>query len=385
MPFSMETIEDFDQQFFNKGAGWAILYEIWMGISMRAKITSSSVQSGAFARQLSGPVWLQKQAWATPKNRNDYPSMLNQMYVAIETLLSSPITTFGGIRWTESSGRSTEWTIESLTADIGLGDFRDLITRPQNPAPLVWLVQALNRLRYPKIYRTLYFNDLVGSTFSYHHTIPSTDLDYGFESLPHSGTNTARMQEAWDDLGYKSFFTYSTTSIGIGWSFFQFGPSSYACNALKKLTNISLANRLKVGGAYVPNSAHTFNKPLKVKCLDYEYRITTNRYNGDDFVVKIGTSPETNIGKTYTPIGTSLYLESATDDLDFAGTKSVTLELLTERPSTMPFSPYTLVLNQFNQAYITVSMPMAWVYCELPEVMGVGELESPIPAVSGND
>lgn len=382
--WTLETLEDFDGVRFDDGTGWKVLFEIHLALSLRIQMVSSAYGS-PFATQISGLMWTQD---GPGGSAGELSMELTACYNAIVSLLGGPVTELGGLRWTEASGRSPEWTIESLTADIGMGEFADLIVRSQRPEPLVWLIAAISRLQYPKIWRKLYFNDYVWvpsniTNFGQlHHMLSYSDIDAGAQTSVYDDIET-RLQQAWSTLGSLTPYPDWAITAAVAWSVSDAGSAfpNYRSFALEKCTNISLAAKMGTGSTPFPGglTQTEYKKPLTIKCLDYQYALIVWHYNGPDFVVKMGSSPETNIGHAYTAYNQNLFLESEGADLDWAGTQSVSLELLTERPATVPFS----VFWDTPSAQIGVSVKYAWVYCDLPQIMGVGELIGPAPAVSG--
>lgn len=374
--WTLETLEDFEGVFFDAGMGWRVLFEIHLAISLRNRYVGGA--STNFNTQISGIVWTDDDS---ADDNRDLKTELRHCYNAIVGMMSGPQTEFGGHHWTHTSGRSEVWTLESMTADIGMGEFEDLLVRTQSPEPLVWLIAALNRMRHLKLWRMLSFSDFDrrynGALI---HVVDDADRFSGGQTDAHDDP-IDRMQQAWTTPS--AFWDVEITTIppSVGWYMRRDGVSPrYGTNRYSASRNISLHPGRSVG-----SSLPAFPSPsqrrteLAVRCLDYAYQLVVLGYNGPDFVVKIGSAPETNIGHAHTS-NSVLYLESEGPDLDFSGADTVDLELVTSTPSTVPF----IVFGAFGVVpAIYARVPAAWVYCDLPEIMGAGELAAPKPTISG--
>lgn len=371
--WTLETLEDFDGVFFDSGMGWKVLFEIHLAISLRSRYFS--VGGTNFDTQISGIVWTDDDS--SDDNR-DLKTELRYCYAAIVELVNGN----DNFRWTEESGRSPEWTMASLVADIGMGEFADLLVRTQSPEPLVWLIEAINRLEHPKILRPLYTQEvmLFGESPS-----PLFNGDYR-ENLPGEvavGGGGLSQEDAWDNVAYDPDVKLYTRPFPTGSMVFSVGCSTNRATfggGIAALTRanckiLALASKT-VDDEYYPSSGHVWTRPLRINCIDYPYTIVASGYTGGDLTVKIGSVPDTNVGRFS---GTGV-LESVGADLDFRGDTTVDFELLTPYPSTNPFLPLPL----FSSGYqITVRLSPVWLYCDLPEIMGAGELTAPIPTVSG--
>lgn len=371
--WTLETLEDFDGVFFDAGMGWKVLFEIHLAISLRNRYVGGA--STNFNTQISGIVWTDDDS---ADDNRDLKTELQHCYNAIAGIMSSPQTEFGGHHWTHTSGRSEVWTIESMTADIGMGEFEDLLVRTQSPEPLVWLIAALNRMQHLKLWKTLTFNDLFPLSGSTARTIATEDLFLGRQTDVHDDDET-RMQQAWTSDGFPLLFPDIMGSTpNAGWEMADSGAGFpiYETRRISKATNITLHPTLISGPQ--PPAPSKRRTELSVRCLDYIYRLVVFGYDGPDFVVKIGSAPETNIGHAHTNTSV-LVLESEGPDLDFGGTDHVDLELITPPPSDVPF----IVFNRFDpRPRISVIVSNAWVYCDIPQIMGAGELTAPKPTVS---
>lgn len=374
MAFTLETLEDFDQTIFNRGAGWAIVFEIHNAILTRAQVTGHQLKD-TIGAPFSGLLWLEE---GYDPARPELRSKLGQLHSWVGQLISDQ----SNIRWTEASGRSAEWTIESITSDIGMGDFDDLLVKPQRPEPLVWLVAALNRLRYPKLLRPLHMQNLIVTDeypeFVYFTIYQEPDPDEISASRVGGWPTPA---QAWSDLGDRNgedfqryllaFPNRTALDDALFWQI-QLVGSSYGAAVQNTFRKVGLVLKAKDGEEIEGLSAPLRPSPLTIKCLDYTYWIRSSKYNGPDLVVTIGSAINVNIGKSqsFTP----KYIESTGPDLDFLGEETVDIELVTATPGSSPF---------ISDGVISVRIKEAWIYCDLPDVLGIGELDAPLPTVAG--
>lgn len=373
--WTLETLEDFEGVFFDAGMGWKVLFEIHLAISVRARYVGGAGTN--FNTQISGIVWLDDDG---ADDNRDLRTELQYCYNAIGGMMSSAQTDTGGHHWTRESGRSEVWTLESMTADIGMGEFADLLIRPQSPEPLVWLIAALNRMQHLKLWKKLFFSDY-DLTIS---GLPSKTAELS-SSFFGAQTNPAddpeeRMQQAWETLFAPFADEIYLFSPIVSWRV-QTGirsSSGYQCVRIGKSTNVSLQARSGITGLPLSPIQNQRYQDLGVVCLDYICRMVVFSYNGPDFVVSIGSATGVNIGNSHTGL-TDIVIEGESPDLSFDGTVSTDFELTTAEPSTVPFD----VPSGSSAAIISAVIPYAWVYCDLPEIMGAGELTAPIPTVSG--
>lgn len=369
--WELETIGDFDGAFFDDGTGWKVLFQIHMGISIRAQITNHPVRLTTFNRQLNGIVWTEDIDGLGTKS---LPGKLRELYSAIESLVGSS----ENIRWTESSGRSPEWTIESLTEDIGMGEFEPLI-RPQKPEPFVWLIAALERLRYPKIKYPLGLQNLAIDPGDPVFGVPSRlyrKLGFGeviSSALPNEGFG---YNYSWSSMTYQAndfFRPNANLGYALRWNI-QRGFNFIQSTARTKLKWVSLVSKTSSGTVVMPSSYFRFRP--KIKDIDYICNMSNINYTGPDWVVRIGSSDEVNVGTGWA----QHIIEGDANDLDFAGTKSVSIELVTGIPSSVPFN-----VSLFpRDAYINMAVTHSWIYFDLPENMAVGELSAPESSVSAS-
>lgn len=359
--WSLESIEDFDGTFFDDGAGWRIVFQIHMAISLRAKFTQHPIRIGNFAKQVSGIVWLQN---IDSTEIQDLPTRLRSYYSAIEDLLSSN----ENIRWTEASGRSPEWTIESLIADIGMGEFEPLL-RPQDPRPFVWLIAALNRLTHPKLRRSLGMQNL--STLA--GPFPTYYRDLGPDEIESKTFSGGDYETAWDSMVYEGGFFATDASLDfvLLWSSGPFGSRSKV-TAISKTKYISLLPKKDTGEILAGvDSWFRFLKP-SITQVDYVCTLFKTNYTGPNWEISVGSSEPFDTSPF--PYGTFI-VESDGPDLDFEGTKTIEANLLTSRTTNVPFDYYS--------GSIRVLLRQAWIYCDLPEIMGVGELTAPEQTMNG--
>lgn len=358
--WELETIGDFDGTFFDDGTGWKVLFQIHMGISIRAQITNHPVRFTTFNRQLSGIVWTQEVDGLGVKS---LPTRLRECYDAIQSLVGSN----ENIRWTESSGRSPEWTIESLIEDIGMGEFEPLI-RPQKPEPFVWLIAALERLRYPKIKYPLGLQNLVTDPSG-----PYRKLGLGEVVSSAMPNESLGYNYSWSSMTYQAndfFRPDADLRYALRWDI-QRGFNFIQSTARTKLKWVSLASKTSSGTVVMPSSYFRFRP--KIKDIDYICNMSSINYTGPDWVVKIGTSDEVDVGSGWA----QHIIDGDANDLDFAGAKSVSIELVTSVPSSVPFNVSSSPIG----VYINMAVTHSWIYFDLPENMAVGELSAPESSV----
>lgn len=184
---------DLDGVRFNQDdAGWLEMESIFTAIKERAVATGHSLASGDYSGAFAIELW-----HADPDGDTDR-DYLKDLYEQFHTDLDSLIDGDADIRWTEASGDTTEWTLTSLTTDIGMGDFADLLTRAANPEPLLWLRAALERLIYAKV--------------TVEGTVSSGTMDYTY------GLDSTR-QLAWDDrLNNAASDTFPNNLLQLWWT-----------------------------------------------------------------------------------------------------------------------------------------------------------------------
>jgi len=168
-------ITDFDNVRFNQSDnGWLTVFGIHRAIKERAEATQHSLMAD-YTGDFDLPVWL-----GDPDSDTDrvyLKDVLEQFYTDIDRLIDGD----SEIRWTEASGAGALWTIASINADIGMGDFSDLLTRAANPEMFMWLQGALDRLIHARVRITA--------------TVGIGSLVYTNSGFPNGGT----LQSAWDD------------------------------------------------------------------------------------------------------------------------------------------------------------------------------------------
>jgi len=374
--WTLETMDDFEGVFFDDGTGWKVLFEIHLAIQVRVKVLGQTPAITALNTKIPAIIWTDDDTFNVS---GDLRTEISFCYQEIEHLVSG----IDGIRWTETEGRSPEWTMATLTADIGMGDFQDLLIRTQSPAPLVWLIAAINRLQYPKIRRTLYMQQLIdsrGSGGTVHRDMLADEVNSRYFTV-----TPETPEQIWDgmfydpdELAYRSLYHRPIgSSFTLGWSISsQVLSGRYEATAQELMRDISLAQKL-VAGTYFPDSTHVYKQPISINCIDYPYQIVARGYTGPDISVEIGSTGSVNIGKIS---GTTGFLEGTAADMDFSGSITTSFAITTARPTTVPFT--TPIYRQPPNT-IAVRLGLPWIYCTLPEIIGAGELTAPEPTVGG--
>ncbi len=353
--WDLETLGDFDGTFFNNGAGWNILFQIQHALSMRFRLytptPTTSPSIGDLATQLRGIVWTYDTATDGPINVRE---RLELYYSFVVDLLSG----HEGLRWTEAEGRTPEWTLSSLSADIGMGDFADLLIKPQSPEPIVWLIEAIKRLKYPKLRNEL-----------------AVSAEGAFEQKSAQAGppfNLAAYQAAWDGLD-STPWSYPIAAysgpITLSWAMLRPITVIYA----QEIRSVNHVLALRVSG---PGSRRLAGK---CKAIDYLFNTSILYYTGPDLYVTVGTSDSTNVGHGY---GSGIIEESGLD-FSLSSDKEVSIRIDTERPSAVPFT-YGFAFG-YRDAYIDVTFKYIWLYCTMPEIMGAGEVYGVPPSVSGTN
>lgn len=352
MAFTLETLEDFDQTLFDRGAGWAIVFEIHNAILARAQATQHSLRN-TIATPFSGLLWLEE---GYDPERPELRTKLTQLYSWVQTLIDGQ----AGIRWTESSGRSAEWTLSSITADIGMGDFDDLLVKPQRPEPLVWLIAALNRLRHPKI--------TVNKTLA---TDPVGETAFKSETGEVGGLDPQTTEELWDEMTAEAMDYNNVSSDNVGWYATDIAGSSFAYTAI-----------YSAGGV----TAQENDSKLKTVANDYGCLVQASWYSGPDLYVVVGSSDPTNMGSTNSLITTKT-VEATDVDIEVNGDGVVSISIDTEIPDSPPFNGFfpTGSPSDAKYGFIRVYLRTITFYCDLPDVIGIGELEAPMPVVAGDN
>lgn len=350
MGFTLETLEDFDQTIFSRGTGWAIIFEIHNAILARAQVTGHSLRN-TIATPFSGLLWLEE---GYDPARPELRTKLTQLYSWVQSLISGQT----GLRWTETSGRSAEWTLASITADIGMGDFEDLIVKPQRPEPLVWLIAALNRLRYPKItVNKSYATSPVGEM--------ANKSAIGFVSALDT------TESVWDEMVAAPMNYSNVSSDTVGWNAAGISLGVFGYGEIRSAGGLA--------HVYPPSG-------LITKANDYGVLVQASWYSGPEIYVTIGSSESTNMGNTNSLVTTKT-VESVDVDINLGTTEQVAITLDTETPDSPPFngffpsgSPSTAKYGFIRAIVRTITF-----YCDLPDVMGIGELDAPVPTVAGDN
>lgn len=144
-------VTDFDNVTFNDGSGWAEVVAIHLAIKERADAVAHSLADGRYAVpwDTETPVFLGDPEDASPGDGRTYlRDVLKRFYDDIVLLLIYD----ADIRWVKTAGvEAEEWTEAEMVTDIGLGAFVDLLTKPANHLPFLWLHEALDRLIYARV------------------------------------------------------------------------------------------------------------------------------------------------------------------------------------------------------------------------------------------
>lgn len=351
MAFTLETLEDFDQTIFDRGAGWAIVFEIHNAILARAQVTGHTLRN-TIANQFSGLLWLEE---GYNPVRPELRSKLSTMYSWIGQLISGNTE----IRWTETSGRSAEWTIATLTADIGMGDFDDLLVKPQRPEPLVWLIAALNRLRHPKF--------TVSKTLA---ISPVGEMESRFALGSEAFLETP--DDVWDELLGTSMNYTNVSSNQVRWRAAQFGIGNYEYQETRSAGGITHA---KIDA----------RSALTTTANDYLLFAQRSWYSGPDFEVVVGSSEPTRIMSS-TFLSPTVTVEATDVDMTISGSEQVAIRIDTAIPSDPPFNGFWPSGGSSPKyGYILAEVRQIVFYCDLPDVLGIGELDAPVPTVAGDN
>lgn len=298
-------ITDFDGVTFNDGRGWQEIQAIHLAIKERADLTGHTLGSGDYSDpwDTDTPVFL-----SGPGNSDGRIYLRDQL----ETFYDDVADLVEGdpkIRWTKTSGRSDEWTTASLVTDIGLGDFADLLTKPQNHLPFLWLHEALDRLIYTK--RTtqaqtpgrLYWHDSYGGL------------------------------GASEQLAWTSMFT-DTPSHGqsgtpaIYWAVGPAGPFSWSGYG-----SIIVDGRLDIPIRIFPAMTGGL-----ITDMDHNLWHEDRGFTGTNVIIRIGTEIQNFNAGTF-PAETVAF-EGVPGDVDILGTETLLdMSFVTAWPTTVPFSP----------------------------------------------
>jgi hypothetical protein len=118
---------DFDDVDFADGTGWVAVFEIHRGIKERAAAVGHGLADTLYSADFSGTIWTQEDPGS---GRQSLPTLLSGFYSAVVALVGSD----ANIKWSETSGSSTFWTISTLKADIAMGVYTDKETAWDNRA-----------------------------------------------------------------------------------------------------------------------------------------------------------------------------------------------------------------------------------------------------------
>lgn len=141
-------VTDFDGVLFNDGTGYAEVVAIHLAIKERADATGHTLADGDYAEEWDEEtlLWLGDPYTAAAEDGRTYlRDVLAKFYTDIALLIDGD----SDVAWAKTASLESEfWDIASITADIGMGDFDDLLTKPANHEPFLWLHECLDRLRY---------------------------------------------------------------------------------------------------------------------------------------------------------------------------------------------------------------------------------------------
>jgi len=318
-------VTDFDGVTFNDGTGWAEIVAIHLAIKERADLTGHTLGAGDYSDpwDTDEKVFLSEQS--SLSDRTNLYDQLDKFYDDIVLLV-------GGdpkIRWSKTSGRSDEWTMAELVTDIGLGAFADLLTKPANHLPFLWLHECLDRLIYTK--RTtqaqapgqLYWHDNYGGL-------------------------GASEQLAWDALLVDTPIHGQTGLPAIYWSV---GPvfSSYSAITIDHMLDIPAKVLPAMTGGTVTD-------------VDHNLRHEDRGYVNPNIIIRMGTEIQ-NINAGTFPAATIAF-EGVPGDVDILGGQTtIDFSFVTAWPATVPFAP--VAGPSANRIYFEYLNSSAYVDLEL--------------------
>lgn len=283
---------DLDGVRFNQDyAGWNEIESIFIAIKERAVATGHSLSSGDYSGAFALELW-----HADPDGDTDR-DYLKDLYEQFYTDLGSLVSGDSNIRWTETSGDTTEYTMTSLITAVALGDFADTLTRAANPEPLLWLRAALELLLYPKID----MDPMVG-VGSYTRTESATSYTVG--------------QDAWDHRADTTSTVSNPAIPGLKWNVTRTG---FNYNAI----------------IFDESRDVTFNTSILEGVLVTAFY----EYSGlwDD--VAPATSIDFQVGtETFTQTATHAAAYRETTDVVIGVDTEIDMDFVTAQPATIPFT-----------------------------------------------
>lgn len=300
-------ITDFDQVLFNDGSGAAEVVAIHLAIKERADATGHALASGDYADEWDGtPVWL-----------GDTESESGRLYLmdVLQAFYADTITMVEDLVWTETIG-GTRWTEASLVSDIGMGDFIDLITKPANHEPFLFLHELLDRL--------IYWEKTVTPTSASGATLWTGSLE-------------TTLQDAWDNRRAGS--SASVSSGGILW---------------QMSTNFSGDYRTTI----LDQSSYSFDPGTFSGVVDGGHFQVARQNSGNiSFDYQISSVGMTPYSETLTsPTFSIIEIPWTSDELVSGVVQSVSLTEVTSEPSSVPFDADEEIIISILTAVIYINL-----------------------------
>ena len=199
---------DLDGTIWDAATGLAAVAEIHTAIKERAAATAHPIQI-AFAADFSGDVWLNDTPSA-PGGRKYLRAVLEGFYQGIVSLVENPPLIF-----TTSSAGDTLWTMETLIADVDMGEFAATLRGPQYYSAFLWLREALDRLIYSRHFLT---GTVTETSPTHSYLSPHAADEFGFENYYYTPPFVDEREDSWDarteELGGSGvYFGFSA----VGW------------------------------------------------------------------------------------------------------------------------------------------------------------------------
>ena len=308
-------VTDFNNVRFNQnGIGYSEVAAIHLAIKERADATMHSLAFGDYANEwTTTPVWLgEPDGVAT---RTYLKNVLLGFYDDISSLISGD----AGIRWTVTpTGGATEWTMASLVADIGMGAFADLLTKPANPQPFIFLHAALDRLLYS--YKTCTWAGSQSALSKIGDGILTTLEDAWDTARGDSGT-----------VGGLGFFPIQTSPC-VGWYVSNFDNTIGGPPYDVQLMSPTVSNSYTI-----PDAGTTFTKSA--------YRVSGDNVANTGITCTFGTASLTINAESS---ATAQWIHSASADFLPDTTTDIDLEITTVPPNDCPFPDEFQIYTIFN-------------------------------------
>lgn len=150
---------DLDGVIWDAATGLAAVAEIHTAIKERAVATSHPIRLTTFADDFEGDVWLSEPVDGFT-GRQFLKTLLEGFYEGIVDLVEGD----ENVGFTTASAGDTLWTMETLIADMALGEFADTLLGPQYYHAFLWLREALDRLIYARRMRGVVQHVATGGT-----------------------------------------------------------------------------------------------------------------------------------------------------------------------------------------------------------------------------